>query len=383
MKKILKPILFLLCAASFAACEKDRILPVESTVSSKLPFVDFEFVPKTDPFTFDFNNKSTNYKSLEWRFGDDSLSTEVSPNHMFPRDGKYEVVLTATSLDGAKGKKLIIVDIQADKVAKIVALPNGTLNTVKFKISTTAELKSAKWDFGDGTTSTELEPTKAYAVGKLFTAKVVLTTKNGAQANVKKLVSSNGTLEDVTKQFLKNTGNANANDGPPFIAAQRVGGRWGIVADWNVNAAVKQREGNMGSWDQWEGNTMSMEKWGGGEFEIVDGKIQQTSLAPLPAGQYFYQIGFHDFSVKDKLYNAVSKATSLPDANNVETDPNVLGWTKISGSNSSGTPGSPITYTTAFNLAEQRTVTFGFVATFQQNEQNFKLYQVKLYRQDK
>lgn len=368
MNKIIKPILILFCAASIVACEKDRILPVDSVESLESPKVDFEIVPQADPFTFQFKNKSTNFKSLEWRFGDDSLSTEASPSHMFLRDGKYEVILTATSEDGAKAKKLIAVNIDPEKVAQIVALPNGTPNTVKFNITMATELKSAKWDFGDKSTSEELSPTRTYAAGELFNASVVLTTKLGAQATIYKKVSSTGSLQDVTKQFILNTG-------PKFAASQRVGGRWGVVADWRVNQAVKQREGGMGGWDEWEGNSMSMEKWGG-EQSIVNGKIEQTSLVPLPAGQYYYELKFHDFQVKDKLYNVISKANSLPDVGNVETDANVVGWRLFNGN-------GPLISTTAFNLTEQRTVTFGFVATFEQSDQNFKLTQIKLYRQDK
>lgn len=368
MNKILKPILFLFCAATIVACEKDRVLPLENSETGERPKVDYEVVTKDDPFSFEFVNKSSNYKLLEWRFGDDSLSRETSPTHLFLKDGKYEVILTATAEGGATAKKLVVINILPEKVAKIVALPNGTPNTVKFRISTKAELKSAKWEFGDGTTSEELEPAKAYAAGQLFTAKVTLTTKTGSTATVNKLVSANGTLEDVTSQFILNTG-------PKFVASQRVGGRWGIVADWRVNAAVKQREGGMGGWDEWEGNSMSMEKWGG-ETDIINGKIEQTSLVPLPPGKYFYELKFHDFQVKDKLYNVVSKAGNLPDVNNVETDANVLAWLKLSGN-------GPLLSTTAFDITETKSVTFGFVATFQQSDQNFKLTQIKLYRQDK
>ena len=266
-----------------------------------------------------------------------------------------------------------MVDIQADKVAKIVALPNGASNTVQFRISTKAELKSASWEFGDSTFSKTLEPSKSYAPEKLFTAKVTLTTKNGAQATVTKLVSSNGTLQDVTAQFLKNTGSTTKLGG--FVASERFGGRWGVVADWRVNKAVRQREGGMGGWDEWEGNCMSMERWGG-EIDIINGKIEQTSLEPLPVGNYFYALTFHDFQVKDKLYNIISKADNLPDVDNAETDPNVIGRLKLFGN-------GPLESTTAFEIKEQRKVTFGFVATFQQAEQNFKLWRIKLYRQDK
>jgi PKD repeat protein len=368
MNKILKPILFLFFAASFVACEKDQVLPVENAEVGERPFVDFDFAMKDDPFTFEFTNKSTNFKKIEWRFGDDSLSSSVSPTHLFLKDGKYEVVMTATSESGATARKLKVITIVAENVAKITARPSGAANTVKFKINTTANVKSAKWEFGDGTTSNEVEPVKAYTEGQLFTAKVVLTTVNNSTATVNKLVSSDGSVEEVTSQFIKNAG-------PKFIASERVGSRWGVVADWRVNKAVRQREGGMGGWDEWEGNSMSMEKWGG-EPDIVNGKIEQTSLAPLPPGKYFYALKFHDFSVKDKLYNIISKAGSLPDVDNALTDANVIGRLSFSG-------GAPLESTTPFVVTESRTVTFGFVATFQQSDQNFKLTHIKLYRPEK
>jgi len=368
MNKIFKPILFLFFAATFVACEKDRVIPADSADSGERPVVDYEVVAQSDPFTFEFKNKSSNYKSIEWRFGDDSLSREVSPTHMYFKDGKYEVVMTAIAESGAVAKKLYVVNIEADKVAKIVALPNGTANTVKFTISSGADIASASWDFGDKSVSSELEPVKKYEPDLLYTSKVVLTTKKGATATVTKLVSADGSLQEVTSQFL-------INYGPKFRASERVGSRWGVVADWRVNQAVRQREGNMGGWDEWEGNSMSMEKWGG-EPDIVNGKIEQTSLEALPVGRYFYVLQFHDFSVKDKLYNIITKANSLPDVDNAETDVNVIGRRKFSG-------GGPLYSTTAFDITEPRTVTFGFVGTFQQSDQNFKLTYIKLYRQDK
>src|SRR5690606_22754533 len=140
----------------------------------------------------------------------------------------------------------------------------------------TADISSITWDFGDNTTSDEISPTKAYEQGKLYTATMNVTTKKGAFAAVKKLVSSNGTIIDVSNDYLLNTG-------PKFVASERFGNRWGVVADWRVNEAVRQRDGGMGGWDEWEGNSMSMESWGG-EPDIINGKIQQTLLEDLPAG---------------------------------------------------------------------------------------------------
>ncbi len=48
-----------------------------------------------------FDNQSTGAGSYFWSFGDGSpLSSEVSPEHEFPTDSTYTVILTATSMDG-------------------------------------------------------------------------------------------------------------------------------------------------------------------------------------------------------------------------------------------------------------------------------------------
>ena len=373
LNALIKPLLCIVCAVSLISCDKKNTDFIEPDVSEKRPFVDYEVVRGDDPFTFKFENKSTDYEKLEWRFGDDSLSTEVSPTHMYFKDGVYEVNLKATAADGSTARKLVKVEIKPESVATLSAVETSVVNTVKFSAVSTANIASIKWDFGDKTTSEEISPTKAYAAGKLYTASMIVTTDKGSKATVKKLVSSNGSIVDITGEHLLNVG-------PPFVAAERFGGRWGVVADWRVNAAVRQREGGMGGWDEWEGNTMSMESWGG-EPDIINGKIQQTLLKPLTPGKYFYQISFHDYSAKDQLYNVVAKGNELPDVDNVTTDANVLGFTKLTGS-FSGTKEDPVVHTTAFQVTQEGPVTVGFVATFIQPDQNFKLYQVRLYKKD-
>jgi PKD repeat protein len=373
MKKAFKPLMVLFCACGLLACSNKDDVVTEQVQDQKRPTVDYEILPGDDPFTFTFQNKSSNYKELEWRFGDDSLSYSESPSHVFLADGKYEVTLKATAADGSTAKKLVVVKIDPEIVAKIVARKTGEKeNEVIFSANSAATIASVTWDFGDKSAiSEELSPKHVYPAGQLFVSNVVLKTAKGSTVKVSKLVSKDGSLVEVSKNYMLNTG-------PKFIASERVGnGRWGVVADWRVNAAVRQRGNNMGGWDEWEGNSMSMESWGG-EADIVNGKIEQTSLVPMPAGQYYYELQFHDFQVKDLLYNVVAKGGSLPDVDNVTTDPNVLGFTKFSGNTTVGAK-----HYTAFTVPEASPVTFGFVSTFIQSDQNFKLTQIRLYQQDK
>ena len=363
-----KLFMLLLSTIIFTSCVKNMDIAA-GPAEGNPPFVDFEVVPGDDAFTFDFKNNSKNYKSLEWHFGDDSVSAEVAPNHVFARADTFEVNLTAISKDGSIAKKVVIVKINPDNALSFIAESQGS-NKVKFSVkSANVKVKNLSWNFGDNSDSTTLAaPIKEYGAGKLYTAKLTVTTEKGSVFTVKKLVTSNGTVVDVTSKYLLNVG-------PKFIAAERYGGRWGVVADWRVNAAVRQRDGGMGSWDEWEGNSMSMESWGG-EPDIVNGKIQQTALLPLPVGEYFYTLLFHDYQLKDQFYTVIVKGNEIPDVDKVENNPNVLGFTKSTGN-------GPVNFTTGFKVATQSNVTFGFVSTMIQSDQTFKLTYIKLYKLDK
>jgi len=366
-----KIFILLLSIVIFSSCSKNKDIEAEPAEQNR-PFVDFEIVPGDDAFTFDFKNNSKDYKKLEWRFGDDSLSTEVTPKHIFATAGTFEVNLTAIAEDGSTAKKVVLIKIIPDEALNFVAASQGD-DKVKFSVkSANVVVKSLSWDFGDNSAvSTEEAPIKQYGAGNLYTAKLTVTTEKGSVFTVNKLVTSNGTVKDVTTKYLLNVG-------PKFIPSARFGGRWGIVADWRVNEAVKQRDGGMGGWDEWDGNSMSMESWGG-EPDIINGKIEQTTLLPLPAGEYFYSLDFVGYQWKNEFYTVIAKGGSLPDVTNVQNNPNVLGFTKSQGNSDS----SPKKFTTGFKLLADGDVTVGFVATFIDADQYFRLRSIKLYQLDK
>ncbi|WP_448103764.1 DUF5013 domain-containing protein [Pedobacter panaciterrae] len=367
-----KLFILLLSIVIFASCSKSKDIEAEPA-EQKRPFVDFEAVPGDDPFTFDFKNNSKEYKKLEWRFGDDSVSYETTPSHVFATSGTFEVNLTAIAEDGSTAKKVVLIKIIPDSAVNFIAAGQGS-NKVKFSVkSSKVTVKSFSWDFGDGSAvSDEATPIKEYPAGNLYTAKLKVTTEKGSVFTVSKLVTGNGTVKDITLDYLLNVG-------PKFIPSARFGSRWGIVADWRVNDAVKQRDGNMGGWDEWDGNSMSMESWGG-EPDIINGKIQQTTLNPLPAGQYYYTLDFVGYQWKNLFYTVIAKGGEIPDVDKVESNPIVLGYTKSSGNPDSGAPRK---FTTAFTVPTESPVTVGFVATFIDNDQYFRLRSIKLYQLDK
>lgn len=164
---------------------------------------------------------------------------------------------------------------------------------------------------------------------------------------------------DVTPMYLKNAGN-------PFLRTD-AGTRFGLLADWTVNDAVKNMEnGTKGGFDSYNnGGWMSMERWG--TPEIPNGKIYQT--VELPAGKYQLEIASFDgspgYAVKDQAFLAVAAGNTLPDATDMT---GALGYAPFSA------PQVP------FVLDTKQAVSLGVVANFIQNSQYFRIKQIKLLK---
>jgi len=363
MNKFILPLILLMSTVTIISCKKKEDVIVEA-VEVKRPFADYSISPGDDPFTFKFTNKSSNYKSIEWRFGDDSLSVEVSPTHVYPKAGIFEINLKATSEDGSTARKLLVIKIIADSVANFGAVKTDVNNEVKFSATSKASIKSFLWNFGDGTTSTDPTPTKIYPAGKFIDATLTITTNKGSKIILIRKVSSKGSLIDVTDKYLLNTG-------PGFKAAQVIG-RWGILSDWTVNDAVKQRGSGMGSWDSYNGGQwLSLESWGG-ETWITNGKISQTMT--LPAGVYFFNAIYNDYEIRDnngKTYIVMAEGDVLPDVNDVETKS--LGFYRLRGNN-------PLDIVASMEITKTTKVSVGHSSTMESNNQTLKCRQVRLYK---
>lgn len=361
---------FFLLGIISVACREDYIA-IEQPKAEVVPQADFTYaVQEEDPFTFEFSNESTNFKDLQWTFGDDSVSTDVSPVHTFPFPGTFLVGLTTISEDGVLAKKEVEVEIVTDGLIDFSAARTEEENTVRFNNSSQAPIESVVWEFGDGSEpSSEESPTKSYEPGELYEATLTITTPKGSVATLTKLVTSNGTVIDVTNTYLK-------NPGPGFITAAR-DGRWGVLADWYVNDAVKNKNNDMGSWDEFGDNVgnpaLSMEKWGGGEPDIINGKISQT--VTLPAGEYYFISDFLEFQIFDDLYIVAAQGPELPDVDAIETTS--LGYLLLEGSQFEF-----ITHSFPFKVEEETQVTIGFLCTLEEAEQFFKVKRVQLFMAD-
>lgn len=147
--------------------------------------------------------------SYSWTFegGSPASSSEANPVVTYNTPGTYDVSLTVTNANGADTESMtdaIIVNPQPTSAFSQI----GDGLSVSFT-STATNAASVSWDFGDGQTSTELNPTHTYALEGSFT--VILTAENScgtvasSQTVLVQLLPTAGFSSDVNQVCSSNS----------------------------------------------------------------------------------------------------------------------------------------------------------------------------------
>jgi len=163
------------------------------TVSNSRPGADFMATPlgSSEPLVVSFSDASTSYDGITswlWDFGDGSTSTEQSPTHTYIQEGAYTVSLRVSEADGdsdteSKTEYITVSDTPPKADFTAAPLSGDEPLVVSFSDGSTSYdgIVSWLWDFGDGSASTEQNPTHSYVAGGTYT--VSLTVSDGAASD--------------------------------------------------------------------------------------------------------------------------------------------------------------------------------------------------------
>ena len=233
----------------------DGLTAVDSTEVSPM-FVNFDFSTVDSEVTFE--NLTTGALELEWDFGDgetlewNAEDTEDDPNfnptYIYSSADIFEVTLTATNFLG--------VEVATSKIVQGLVLstvPNFTFTTS----SLTAEFTdssllavSHSWDFGDGNTSTEVNPTHTYAADGTYDVTLTTTNEAGVSKSITQAVAVGG-IEATFAAVIQNadfqtypTSQNNNND---------------LVDAWTVNPDNTFNDGTNTPFDFWRNE--ALEAW--------------------------------------------------------------------------------------------------------------------------
>ncbi|WP_343422604.1 PKD domain-containing protein [Candidatus Flexifilum breve] len=131
------------------------------------------------------NTSSGSIIANNWNFGDGSSSTEANPCHTYPANGQYTVTLSVMGEGGetstASGTVIVQAATQAPDAifsADRVNLPPG--GTVRFTDQSTGIIRTWQWDFGDGTNSSDRQPSHQYNAEGTYTVTLTVTGPGGS-----------------------------------------------------------------------------------------------------------------------------------------------------------------------------------------------------------
>ena len=154
-----------------AGCAK---APVAGLATDKARVAVGEVVRFTDESSGDID-------SWSWKFGDGYVSTEQNPSYTYTEGGDYTVSLTVSNEAGSDTATLVVTVLEPP-IADFSTSPTRAKvsESIQFTDESSGDIDSWFWDFGDGDTSTEQNPSHTYTDLEMLNYTVSLTVSNEA-----------------------------------------------------------------------------------------------------------------------------------------------------------------------------------------------------------
>ncbi len=138
--------------------------------------------------TVHFMNRSTDWTSLEWDFGDGNTSVEENPSHSYTADATYRVRLVSSN---ACGSDTSYQDVTVSTSNMLAFEADTTKSCVEFVVqfqnNSSAQYTSYSWTFEGGmpATSTESNPTVRYTSRGVYDVMLIGTATTRVDTLVK------------------------------------------------------------------------------------------------------------------------------------------------------------------------------------------------------
>lgn len=125
-----------------------------------------------------------------WDFGDGNTSLQTSPSHTYTTAGTYQASLTITDSNGCESTATQNIQSYANPVVDFAA--SDTVGCASFTVSfsslatASAPIANWSWDFGDGNTSNQQNPSHTYTVNGNYDISLEVTDNRGCTTTLQK-----------------------------------------------------------------------------------------------------------------------------------------------------------------------------------------------------
>jgi PKD repeat protein len=161
------------------------------TVTAPLPSAptaNFDFTPNNLDVQFSDTSTGEGITSWTWNFGDGGSSTDQSPAHSYQNAGTYDVTLTVANAGGQDSEtKQVTVSIPVPEAPAAGFTFQANNLDVQFTDTSTGQVDTRQWDFGDGTTSAEANPTHSYAAPGTYNVTLTVANAGGQNATTQQV----------------------------------------------------------------------------------------------------------------------------------------------------------------------------------------------------
>ena len=117
-----------------------------------------------------------------WDFGDGNTSTDQNPTHLYSNAGVYNAVLIVTDTNGCQGYDTNVVIVDTLPIANFSFTDTICLGDTTFfsdlSVNTSGNINNWQWNFGDGNTSTDINPYHIYSNPGTYTVTLTVTDDN-------------------------------------------------------------------------------------------------------------------------------------------------------------------------------------------------------------
>ncbi len=146
-----------------------------------------------------------------WDFGDGTTSSQKSPGHTYTNPGTYSVTLLVRDANGCRHEftRTNYITIMPKPTVAFTGTPTSGCNiphSVSFNNTTTGGSGfTYAWTFGDGTTSTDQNPTHTYTTGGTYTVRLIATNSAGCKDTLTR--NNYVTINNIVADFSVNRTN--------------------------------------------------------------------------------------------------------------------------------------------------------------------------------
>ena len=162
------------------------------------PVVNFNFTG--DPLVSFIDMSLNSPLTWEWDFGDGSYSTDQNPIHDYLTNGIFEVCLFVTNAGGS-GESCQFVDIEGN-LPPLTSFTYVGDPAVDFTDLSLNDPTDWYWEFGDGTTSIEQNPSHIYNTNGSFNVCLTATNDLGSETSCSTIVISTYLLTEALFTFI-------------------------------------------------------------------------------------------------------------------------------------------------------------------------------------